>query len=249
MNNTSNDTVVCPECRQISAYNDDGKYDYSHKVIPVTTTELREELQQTNKILISEFHKDHYFIIYLKRESEDSSVLLHKQVESTFNIQVQSLAKTVIDKSKAGEKSRVLVLSDQALWRQLINTISAVLLQDDQNLLLNSTLTTSNVGSTLKFENLEISHNLDEINGDKFNVVIVDQKNLIDDHNVHDLLGKLVMKGTFVVTVNSTIEDPIPKIQMKDFSDTLKEFRLNFLFVDIQAIQQATILLTQVLRK
>lgn len=241
--------VVCPECRQISAYNDDGKYNYSFKVIPVTTIDLKEELQQTDKILISEFHKDHYFIIYLTKENNETSVLLHKQVESTFNIQVQSLAKTVITKSKLGDKLRVLVLSDQAIWRQVINTISAVLLQDEQNLLLNSTLTTSNVSSVLKVENIEISHNFEEANDDKFNVIIVDQKNLIDDNNIDDILKKLVVKGTFVVTVNSTIEDPIPKIQMKDFNETLKEFRLNFLFVDIHAIQQAVILLTQVLRK
>ena len=54
MNNDK--SVVCPECRQISAYNDDGKYSYSFKVIPVTTADLKEELQHTDKILISEFN-------------------------------------------------------------------------------------------------------------------------------------------------------------------------------------------------
>ena len=103
--------------------------------------------------------------------------------------------------------------------------------------------------SLFEYENLRIFHNSEEETEMKYNAVIVDQKNLIYEQNMTQLIQKLEPKGSFVITVNSRIEDPIPKISMKEFNDQIKQLKLNFLFVDVQDIQQAAILMTQVLQK
>jgi uncharacterized protein (UPF0212 family) len=241
--------VVCPECRQLSIFKDDGKHRYSFKAFPEKTEDLRGEFTHNDKILISEYHGDHYFVILLDKESADDNIQIEGKVASTFNLHVKTIVQKITEKSSL-DKYGVLIISDQSIWGQLINIVYASLLQSDSVQVSNSKLMTSNLRSKLEFENLKISHNSNEENGEtKYNAVIVDQKNLIDDDNINDLLDKLVIQGSIVVTVNSRVEDPIPKISMKEFSEALKKSKLNFLFVDIQDIQQAAILLTQVLQK
>lgn len=247
--NASGKPVICPECRQLSIFRDDGKHNYSFKAFPAAEINLKREFTHSDKILISEFHDNHYFIILLEKESADDNIQIEGKVASTFNLHVKTIVQKINEKALGSSKYGILILSDQSLWGQLINIVYASLIQSNNLQINKSKLTTSNLRSLFEYENLRISHNSEEETEMKYNAVIVDQKNLIYEQNMTQLIQKLEPKGSFVITVNSRTEDPIPKISMKEFNDQIKQLKLNFLFVDVQDIQQAAILLTQVLQK
>lgn len=241
--------VMCPECRAITSINYSDKLDYTIKTLPPDS--FPQELRINDKIMLSEYHNDHTFVVILEKDLSQDMLKVSEKVTPAITHHILSIIDKISLKSQNNEEFRILILSDFLEWKLLLNQIFSQLLQDERYIQLKSEYIIDDLKLRLRCENFGIYFNHDTTVIDhKFNVIIATQKNIISHHpNFNEVLLNLENKGTLVVTINSKIEDPVPKISMSDFNDTVTKLKLNFLFVDVHSIEQTAMLLTQIIPK